>query len=367
MTGIPTPGPHGRGGVTLKDVAKAAGVSVSTASRALAGNTMIGAETRARVLRTARRLNYVANGLAQSMAGGGMRTLAFITNAFLGEPFARIAYGVDDVARENHAVLLTNSAHEDMAAEWETIALLARQRVAGVLLVGSRTTSPEYRTHLAACRDLLASVGARLVMCGSPRIPGLDDIPTVAYEQRDGARRATEALLQAGHRRIAFLGYDERSTARERFAGFRDALASAGLYADPRSALVTHSDNRGAALDAAVGRLLTMPDGRRPTAVVCVTDFAAYRVYSAARSLGLRIPEDLSVTGFDDLSGDDALLPRLSSVRVPYERIGERAAALALDAPTTGSDDSNDCGGRTIHPVFPVEFVARESIAPTAV
>ena len=190
----PLPGPRKHADAALKDVAKAAGVSVSTASRALAGNTMISADTRARVAQEARNLNYVVNGLAQSMSGAGTKTLAFVTNAFLAEPFARIAQSVDGVARSHRTMLLTNSSHTDMADERESIELLARQRVSGVLLIGSRTASASYRAHIAVCRDILASVGASLVLCGVSRIPGLDEVPSVAYDQRGGVREATTAL-----------------------------------------------------------------------------------------------------------------------------------------------------------------------------
>ncbi len=315
---------------------------------------MISADTRARVAQEARNLNYVVNGLAQSMSGAGTKTLAFVTNAFLAEPFVRIAQSVDGVSRSHRTMLLTNSSHTDMADERESIELLARQRVSGVLLIGSRTASASYRAHIAVCRDILASVGASLVLCGVSRIPGLDEVPSVAYDQRGGVREATTALLQAGHRRIAFLGYDDRSTARERFLGYRDALQANGQYVDNRSALVGHSDNFKDTLAPAMDRLLRMAPDRRPTAIVCVTDFAAYCVYSIARRYGLRIPEDLSITGFDDLSSNEVLIPRLSSVAVPYEDIGRYSARLALGLPVDQGE----------HPVFPVAFHARESIAP---
>ena len=192
-----------------------------------------------------------------------------------------------------------------------------------MLLIGSRTASASYRAHIAVCRDILASVGASLVLCGVSRIPGLDEVPSVAYDQRGGVREATTALLQAGHRRIAFLGYDDRSTARERFLGYRDALQANGQYVDNRSALVGHSDNFKDTLAPAMDRLL-------------------------------RMAPDLSITGFDDLSSNEVLIPRLSSVAVPYEDIGRYSARLALGLPVDQGE----------HPVFPVAFHARESIAP---
>ncbi|MBW3093326.1 LacI family DNA-binding transcriptional regulator [Bifidobacterium sp. 82T10] len=347
-----TSGPRASGGVTMKDVARRAGVSVSTASRALAGNPRIGKDTRARVEQAARELNYVVNGLAQSMMGVGTKTLAFVTTAFLAEPFAHIAQGVDQVAKQHNAMLLMNATRNDPQAARTAISTLARQRTTGVLLVGSRSMDEACLERFTHYRDTLAAVHATLVLCGSPRMPGLDGVPSVSYDQRRGAYLATSALLDAGHRRIAFLGYEERTTAHERFLGFQDAMREHGRMTDVDDPLVVRSANVINDLDPTIRTLLTHDDDRRPTALVCVTDFAAYRVYRIARSLGLRLPDDLSVTGFDDLSTDDTVTPPLSSVSVPYERIGDYAARLALRLPVDQDE----------HPVFPVTFIPRESI-----
>ena len=347
-----SPGPKSLGGVTLKDVATAAGVSVSTASRALANNPRVSLSTRRHVQQVARDLNYVVNGLAQSMMGIGTQTVGFVTGAFLAESFARIAHGVDEVVTREHAMLMMNSTHNNADAERAVIDMLARQRTAGVLLVGTRTDQDHQ--VLADYRSMLAAVNARLVLCGSPAIPELDDIPSVSYDHYSGMVDATTALLEAGHRRIAFLGYEDRSTARERYNGYHDALHHAGIDVDPRCELVQHCDNISEQLLPAARRLLTLDVNRRPTAIVCVTDFAAHSVYRVACELGLRLPDDLSVTGFDDLSTDGTLTPTLSSVSVPFEEVGRYAASLMLGLPV-------DQG---THRVFPVRFIPRESIAP---
>ncbi|NEG88525.1 LacI family DNA-binding transcriptional regulator [Bifidobacterium aerophilum] len=349
-----TSGPRASGGATMKDVARLAGVSVSTASRALAGNPRIGERTRVRVEQAALELHYVVNGLAQSMMGVGTKTLAFMTTAFLAEPFARIAQGVDLVAKRHDAMLLMNATRNDPQAAQDAVSMLARQRAAGVLMVGSRNMDEACLQRFTHYRDTLAAVQATLVLCGSPRMPGLDDAPSVSYDQRHGVVLATRALLDAGHRRIAFLGHDDRTSAHERFLGFRDAMLDRGFMTDADDPLVIHSANVSDELDPAIRALLSQDTGHRPTAIVCVTDFAAYRVYRIARELGLRLPDDLSVTGFDDLSTDDTVTPPLSSVCVPYEQVGDYAARLALRLPVELGD----------HPVFPVTFTARDSIVP---
>ncbi|MBT1160794.1 LacI family DNA-binding transcriptional regulator [Bifidobacterium sp. SO1] len=348
-----TSGPRASGGATMKDVARLAGVSVSTASRALAGNPRIGEGTRIRVEQAARELNYVVNGLAQSMMGVGVKTLAFMTTAFLAEPFTRIAQGSDLVAKQHDAMLLMNATRNDPQAAQDAVSTLARQRAAGVMMVGSRSMDEACLQRFTRYRDTLAAVHATLVLCGSPRMAGLDDVPSVSYDQRYGVSLATRALLDAGHRRIAFLGYEERTSAHERFLGFQDAMRGRGFMTDADDPLVLESANVGEALDPAIRALLSLDRDRRPTAIVCVTDFAAYRVYRLARELGLRLPDDLSVTGFDDLSTDDTVTPPLSSVGVPYEQVGDYAARLALRLPVELGD----------HPVFPVTFVPRASIA----
>ncbi|PJM76106.1 LacI family DNA-binding transcriptional regulator [Bifidobacterium simiarum] len=349
------PGPASRGGVTLKDVAQAAGVSISTASRALANNPHVSKATRRHVQQTARELNYVVNGLVRSMTGTGTRTVAFVTDAFLGEAFARMAQGVDMTLRRENAMLFLNSTQGFPEGQRIVIEQLARQRTSGVLLVGTQSDTDEHWTRIARYHDLLASVGARLVLCGVPAIsnPKVSDIPTVSYDQRSGVQAATNALLDAGHRSIAFLGYSRRTTAMERFDGYRRAMRQAGLTVDPDDPMVIATGNVEEQIGPAALRLLDRDPAERPTAIVCTTDRMAHGVYRTARQLGLRLPEDLSVVGFDDLAADESLTPTLSTVNVPYEEIGRYAARLVLGLPVDRGE----------HPVFPVRFIPRRSIA----
>ncbi|PLS31655.1 periplasmic binding protein and sugar binding domain of the LacI family protein [Bifidobacterium margollesii] len=350
---IPSPGPSARGGVTLKDVAQASGVSISTASRALANNPRVSKETRRHVQSVARELNYVVNGLAQSMIGTGRRTVAFVTDAFLAEPFARIARGVDEVMCRHDALLLLNATHHAPERRQALIELFAQQRTSGVILVGTQNDTTAHRGDIARYHAILQGVGARLVLCGASAIPELDDIPTVAYDQCGGTRNATITLLNAGHRRIAFLGYAQRTTAMERFAGYQQAMRSAGIPVDLSNPLVITVGNVSSQIMPAIRRILDQDASRRPTAMVCITDHAALCVYRVAQQLGLHLPQDLSITGFDDLSSNDVLAPALSSVAVPFEAVGRYAARLVLGLPVEHGD----------HPVFPVRFTARGSIA----
>lgn len=351
----PPRAPRGPGKVTpvnLRDVAAHARVSVATASRVFANNPNVKAESRERVLASARELGYVVNGLARAMMGRGPQSIAFVVRAMIGPTFAALAAGVESVARRNEHLLLMSATEGDPERERELIGILRELRVRAVLLVGSSETDSAFDRRAADYARDLAQVNASLILCGRPPIAGHPDLVSVDYDQPGGIGAAIDELVRLGHRRIAYIGEGRGMTTAElRLGGYEAALRRHGIALDP--ALVRLAGNTEA--DGARAAEALLRAGTGATAVATMTDNIAVGVYRAARALGLSLPRDLSVVGFDDAPVVGDLTPALSTVRPPFFELGVQAAEIALDlAPRR-------------HVLLPTAFVRREScVAPRA-
>ncbi|NGO73449.1 LacI family DNA-binding transcriptional regulator [Streptomyces boncukensis] len=317
--------------VTIRDVAARAGVSVATVSRVLADNYPVTYSTRARVLRAVRTLDYVANPHARALAGSGPESVAFVLDDITGPSFAHIAAGVEQETARHGRLCLVCTTHGDERREADIITLMREQRAAAVILVGGAERTPEYRERTSAFAHQLDAAGSRLVLCGrpAPELPPGEELPVtlVEYDNEGGAFGATAHLLSAGHRRVLFLGgLSATTTAEERRAGYRRALESYGLALDP--ALVVDSDfSRESGLR---GMREMLARGLAFTAVFAATDMVALGALQALREAGLRVPEDVSVVGFDDIPVSRELAPGLTTVHVPYEELGRTAVRLVL-------------------------------------
>jgi len=342
-------GPERLGAVNLRDVAAHAGVSLATASRVFAGNGQVQPATRARVLASAEVLGYVVNGLARAMTGRGPRSIAFVVRAMIGPTFAALAAGAESVAGQNGHLLLMSTTNGDQQRERELIAILRELRVKAVLLVGSTETLPAFDERVAGYAKDLAQVNASLILCGRPPVTGHPDLVSVDYDQGAGVGLAVNELARLGHRRIAYVGEKRGMTTAElRLDGYRAALVRNGLEVDP--ALVRVAANTEADGARAVGELLR--DNIGATAMVAMTDNIAVGGYRAVREHGLKIPDDLSIIGFDDVPVVADLTPGLSTVHPPFFEVGVRAAEIALGlAPAT-------------HVLLETRFVRRGSAAP---
>nr|WP_322974596.1 LacI family DNA-binding transcriptional regulator [Actinacidiphila epipremni] len=302
--------------VTSRDVARAAGVSQATVSLVLGGKWRgrVSEPTVRAVREAARALDYRPNLAARSLRLGATRTAMLVVPALTHEYFARVYTGAAQVAaRHGFGVVLYPSpagigpARDPFGS--------ARTAIDGVIA-----------SSMAA--DALTAIGdggLPLVMLdsdpGTPKGP-----PTVNLAVADGIRQVARHLLGLGHRRIAHIAADvDTWTFRARARAVEEALAAAGLPAAPRHPCAL---DVGAAKDAAVAAL-TAP-GPRPTALLCDDDILAAGACKGVRSLGLAVPGDVSVTGFDDLSLAAALDPELTTVRLPAEAIGEHGMRALL-------------------------------------
>ncbi|MGA0567262.1 LacI family DNA-binding transcriptional regulator [Rathayibacter sp. KR2-224] len=344
-------GPARVGAANLRDVAARAGVSPATASRVFGGHSNVHADTRARVLAAADELGYVVNGLARAMTGRGPGTVAFVVRSMIGPTFASLAAGAESVARANGHLLLISTTEGDRERERELVSTLREQRTRAVLYVGSTESDAEFDSRIAGYAKDLSDVDASLVLCGRPPVKGAPGIVSVDYDHRAGVGVAVDELVALGHTRIGYLGEGKgMTTAEQRIDGYRKAMSRHRLP-HPRD-LVGNAANTEEAGEAAARELLS--SDARPTAIVAMTDNIAVGSYRAARSLGIRIPEDLSIVGFDDVPFVGDLTPGLTTVHPPFFEVGVHAAKIAL-----GLEPAQ-------HVLLQPSFVRRGSVAPPA-
>ncbi|MFF9507446.1 LacI family DNA-binding transcriptional regulator [Streptomyces sp. NPDC014724] len=338
--------------VTLADVAARARVSPATVSRVLNGNYPVAASTRERVLRAVDDLDYVLNGPASSLAAATSDLVGILVND-IADPFFGIMAGAaqteiggpgDGSGRaggEKLAVICNTGGSPERELTYLT--LLQRQRAAAVVLTGGAVEDPAHRAAVSAKLTKLADAGTRVVLCGRPPLPGSEAVvASLAFDNRGGGRRLTEHLLSLGHRRIGYVaGPLERTTTRHRLEGHRAAMRAAGLIGDEVGAgeqdrLTVHGPyDRRSGYDATLELLRREPG---VTAVVAANDTVALGASAAIRDQGLRIPEDVSVAGFDDLPFSVDAVPALTTVRLPLFEAGARAGRLAMgkEAPPPG-------------------------------
>ncbi|MCI1662800.1 MAG: LacI family transcriptional regulator [Actinomyces sp.] len=330
---------------TITDVAALAGVSPSTASRALRGSGQISAATRARVEEAARELDYVANPSAVRLVNGRTDAIGlvvpFVTRWF----FAQAVTGAEDVIRgADHDLLLYNLGGPDGRQRFfERMPL--RNHVAGVLVL-SLALSEKERAQLAQMRVPLVTVGHDA--------PGAS---SVMIDDRAAAATAVQYLLNLGHRRIGLIGglpedpmHFTSSALRAR--GYREALTAAGAPVD--ETLIVPSDYTIDGGRRAAVRLLALPTP--PTAIFAMSDEMAIGAIDAARSMGVRVPEDLSIVGFDD--HDLAAFFHLTTIRQPVQEEGREAARILLRM-LSAPDEAE-----TAHAVLDTELILRASTAP---
>lgn len=304
---------------TLAAVASAAGVSLPTVSKVVNGRTDVAAATRARVEQVLREHQYVPQKNRRPRPAG--RTIELVFDG-LGSPYSsEILRGVVDAGAAvdvDPVVHLFPTFQEDFADENEWARRLASSGREGIIVVTSELTSAQ----VAA----LSGAGLPLVVIDPVNLPRAD-VTSVGATNWLGGLAAAEHLVGLGHRRIAYLGGPPgASCSQARLHGYRAALDNAGLPADPR--LVRAGDFGYDAGRSQGAELLAEPDP--PTAIFAGNDISALGVVEAARKAGLRIPEDLSVVGFDDTTPAAWATPPLTTVRQPLRDMGRVAVRTLL-------------------------------------
>ena len=344
-----------RRSVTLKEVAAEAGVSMMTVSAVLrarpADKYPVAEATRDRVLSAARKLRYFPSAVAQGMRGKRINALGVVLinpDARLqGDPYVcGVLDGVIAVANAEGQNTTLFTAGRWSGAQ-ESLQTFCDGRTDGLIIL-----SPSPDSDIVPA---LLEVGRPFVI-----VNGQSDDPRVSSVEIEHAARTEEMvghLLSLGHRRIAYLpGRAASRSTRARHEGYRRALAAAGLSEDP--ALVPPGFyGIASGYDRTRSLLMTLPADLRPTALCCGSDQIAVGALRALHEAGVRVPEQMSVTGFDDIPDAATLDPPLTTVRQPLEEMGRRAARLLLDAIEAGRPLG-------VKELLPTEIVHRRSVAP---
>jgi LacI family transcriptional regulator len=326
------------GRITITDVARTAGVSVATVSKAINGRDGLAPATVRRVLDVVHELGYESSLVATSMRRRRSHVIGVLVAEF--EPFAlQLLRGVSTALEGTEYDILayagTVSRGEHAGWERRSLSRLGGTLIDGAILVTPTSAAPQSPVPIVAV---------------DPHT-GPSESTTVSADSLAGARAATEHLIALGHRRIAHLrGRVDLESAQLREQGYREAIAAAGIPAD--ESLIADGGYREADSTAGALALLALPE--RPTAVFAANDLSAIEMMRVAAAQGLRVPHDLSVVGFDDIPDAASHSPALTTIRQPLPEMGAAAVQMLL-----GMLD-----GRSAASVrMPAELVVRESTA----
>lgn len=311
--------------VTIFDVAREANVSYSTVSRVI-NNKGVSTDKRERVLRVMAELGYVANLQARSLAGGKSNIIGLLVHSLTVEYFGEIARGVDEELAARQYDLMLYTTHRRKGRESAYVTRLTRNLVDGLLLVLPR--------NAGAYLETLRHRGFPYVLVDHQ---GLGfDVPSVGATNWQGGYDGTRYLIELGHRRIGFITGDMAlGCARDRLVGYQQALREAGLPLD--AALVREGDFLQPRAFTCANELLDLAEP--PTAIFASNDVSAFGVMEAVRNRGLRLPDDISVLGFDDIPQAAQVHPELTTVRQPLAEMGRTAVQLLfsyIEAPDAG-------------------------------
>jgi LacI family transcriptional regulator, galactose operon repressor len=303
---------------TIKRVADRAGVSIATVSRAFADPQAVSDELRARVLEAARLLRYRPSRAARTLRVGTSQAVGVVIPDLQNPFFTDVVRGIDSVLQSAGYTLLLSNADEDAARERDILETFRAEGVAGIIFVPINAARDTYRQLLAPPVHTVAV----------DRLPSSLRTDLVTVDNVEGTRIGVAHLVAMGHRDVALLsGPSRHSTAMEREQGYHEALRAAGLPI--RSELVYRGDFREGGGYDGIRALMALP--RRPTAVFVANNLMTLGALRALHEIGIRIPDDVALVGFDDMPWATSLNPPLTAVSQPAQEIGSSAADLLLD------------------------------------
>jgi LacI family transcriptional regulator len=357
--------------LTIRDIAALAGVSKSTVSLVLNNSPKVDPGTRRHVLAVIRRHNYVPSFAATALAKGSTRLIGMIVPGLTWQMVASINWGVAAVAeRTGFDIVLYTSVQrpEDYGPLIDRI--LTTSMISGLLVV----------PNLQPLDPLVQLTRDGLPVVVVNTLGTQVDLPSVTVDNYAGAVTAVNYLLQLGHERIACVqGLMQFQCCQDRYRGYLDALRTAGIQPDPE--LTKAGEFSPDTARARSRELFALPKGQRPTAVFAQSDVTAYAVMKAAADAGLRIPEDVSVIGFDDVESAAQIHPPLTTIHQPFAEMGTRAAELLIAAVRTNDEhpggepadhEQGDAAsaGAAAEPVrleMPTSLIVRASCGPVPV
>lgn len=328
---------------TIKDVAKLAGVSTTTVSHVINETRHVAAETKQVVLKAIEELHYSPSAVARSLKVNTTKSIGMIVTTSEAPYFAEIIHAVEEQCyRQGYSLFLCNTQNNPEKIK-NHVDMLAKKRVDGILVMCS-----EYKDDSL---DLLKGFSdiPMVVMDWGPLNPNTDRILDNSFE---GGYLAGKYLVENGHKEIGYLSAElSKTTARKRYEGFLKALHEAGFEMNPDWLLEGSFEPEDGY--ECMNRLLAQPN--HPTAVFCCNDIMAFGAISAITEKGLRVPDDISIIGYDNVHISRFCAPPLTTIHQSKARLGEQALKLLFDRITTKSDERSTI---EIHP----ELVIRKSV-----
>ncbi len=318
--------------ISIEDIARAAGVSHSTVSRALRESPLISVDVRERIQRMAREMGYTPNAIAQSLQNRQTSTIGLVVTSIADSFWGDVMKGVEEVAREAGFSVFLSASHNDPDQEMAIIETFRRRRVDGILVAASRITS-NYQKRLH-------HIQLPTVLINSQAESQDELLHWVCVDDREGARLAVEHLLRLGHRSIGYLGIENRPRSnRQRLGGYRSTLATAGVPCHDAWVVIAPGTLSGGEVieasleeDVAAGQaLLPRLLDAGVTAVFCYNDMIAVGVLVACQERGIAVPQELSVIGFDDIKMASYVTPPLTTIHQPKVELGRLATQVMLD------------------------------------
>ncbi len=304
--------------VTIKDVAKAAGVSHATVSRALRGNPAISAATSKHIREVANELGYVPNRAAQGLKTAKSNAIGILIRRF-SDPFnADILDGIEDHLQANRFSLFLAASGHDKKKDAEIIASMAERRIDGLILCSKHIDDEQ--------RATLRSFGIPTVHISEQAAGKVEN--SIRHDDAYGAEALTHHLIEQGHRRIAFIGNSNAGqTNTQRQLGYQSALTRAGIVLQPEYVVLNDSGSAPGG-SAAAEKLMALE--KLPSAIVCFNDMMAVGAIHAVSDAGLSVPYDISITGFDDVELAAYVTPTLTTFRQPRYEMGLKSAEMIL-------------------------------------
>lgn len=338
---------------TIKDVAREAGVSIGTVSAILNGSTTIKAKNRARVYAAIEKLHYQPNLVARTLKTGASKSIGLlipdITNPF----YPELARGVEDAARKEGMTVFLCNNDRDVEKERDYVAALLSKTVDGIIMVKPQMPCDELRSLALRCNLVLVDPSS------SPS-DSYDEFDVIRVDDKNGARKAVEHLIEFGHRKIAYIsGRMESISALERFEAYKEVLAENKITFTKEYVRNMNYDwysGYTATLD-----LLKLIDP--PTAIFAANDIIAFGVLKALRERNISVPLEMSVIGFDDIAQSSYSAPPLTTVRQPKYEVGAMSVNVLIRR-IRDEGPKERCSA-----FFDTDFIVRETVnyASTAI
>jgi LacI family repressor for deo operon, udp, cdd, tsx, nupC, and nupG len=300
----------------MTDVARLAGVSTATVSRVLAGGDKVANIKKEKVMKAIEQLNYKPNRLASNLRTLKSKTIVAVVRDISKSFFSDIIRGIEDVAYEQNYKVLLGDINNDPNRENDYIKLYNEKLVDGVILIGTRNTA-----------DALLKLTEGIPVVLASEFLDRIDLPKVSIDNIASSRQAADHLIGLGHKRIGFIsGPMDIVICRDRMEGYRQGMLEHGLPVDED--LIHEGDWSIESGYEMAAKMLTL--GQRPTAIFASNDDMAFGVIKCVKDQGLRVPQDVSVVGFDNISMASILEPSLTTVSQPRYEIGAKAMELLL-------------------------------------